>query len=150
MELSDALAYARRERNGILSTVKRDGRAQLSTVTYYVGDDDALRVSLTDDRAKTKNMRRDPRISLLVTAPDFYSYVVLEAEAELMPPTTTPDDATADALVTYYRSLRGEHPDWEEYRAAMITDRRLILTIRPTYAYGMDLRTGGSPTTPAP
>ena len=150
MELSDALAFVRHERNGILSTVKRDGRAQLSTITYYVGDDDALRVSLTDDRPKTRNMRRDPRISLLVTAPDFYSYVVLEAEAELMPPTTRPDDDTAEALVTYYRTLRGEHPDWEEYRAAMITDSRLILTIWPTYAYGMDLRTGGSPSTPAP
>ena len=151
MKLSDAIAYARSERNGILTTVKRDGRPQLSTVTYYVGDDDALRVSLTDDRAKTRNMRRDPRISLLVTAADFYSYVVVEAEADLMPPASRPDDATADALVTYYRALRGEHPDWDEYRAAMIADRRLVLTIRPTYAYGMDLRTGGSPAaTPSP
>ncbi|MDA3040242.1 MAG: PPOX class F420-dependent oxidoreductase [Actinomycetota bacterium] len=147
MEISDALAFARRERNGILSTLKRDGRAQLSTVAYYVGEDDAVRISLTDDRAKARNMRRDPRISLFVTAPDYASYVVFEAEAELTPPAVKPDDETAEALVAYYRELVGEHPDWDEYRAAMVTDRRLILTIRPTHAYGLNARTWDTPKT---
>ena len=99
-------------------------------------------MSLTDDRAKTRNMRRDPRVSLLVQAQDAYSYVVVEGTAELMAPAADPHDATVDALVVYYRALRGDHPDWDEYRAAMVADKRLILTIRPTRAYGMDLRTG--------
>jgi PPOX class probable F420-dependent enzyme len=147
MELTDALDFARGHRNGVLATVKRDGRPQLSTVSYYVDDEAALRISITADRAKTANMRRDPRVSLFVTAADFYSYAVLEAEAELMPPATDPHDPTADALVTYYRTMRGDHPDWDEYRAAMVEDRRLVLTLRPTRAYGMDLRTGTSPAT---
>jgi len=146
MDLSTALDFLRPKRNGVLATRKRDGMAQQSIISFYVADDDTLRVSLTDDRAKTRNMRRDPRVSLLVQAQDGYSYVVVEGTAELMAPAADPHDATVEALVAYYRTLRGDHPDWDEYRAAMVTDKRLILTIRPTRAYGMDLRTGDSPT----
>lgn len=145
MELRTAIDYLRPLRNGVLATLKRDGVPQQSIVTYTVGEDDALRISLTDDRAKTRNMRRDPRVSLLVYAKDSYSYVVVEGDAELMAPAADPHDATVDALVSYYRALRGEHPDWDDYRAAMVADRRLILTLRPTRAYGMDLRTATSP-----
>jgi len=146
MELSTALDYLRHRRNGVLATLKRDGLPQQSIITYYVAGDGTLRVSLTDDRAKTRNMRRDPRVSLLVWADDSYSYVVIEGTAELMAPAADPHDATADALVEYYRTLRGDHPDWDEYRAAMVADDRLILTVHPTRAYGMDLRTGVEPT----
>lgn len=146
MELSTALDYLRPLRNGVLATLKRDGLPQQSIISYYVADDATLRVSLTDDRAKTRNLRRDPRVSLLVYAKDSYSYVVVEGTAELTAPATDPHDATADALVVYYRTMRGEHPDWDEYRAAMVSDKRLVLTIRPTRAYGMDLRTGVDPT----
>jgi PPOX class probable F420-dependent enzyme len=146
VELAAALDYLRSQRNGVLATLKRDGRPQMSIVSYYVGDDQALRVSITDDRAKTRNMRRDPRVSLLVPANDLYAYVVVEGEADLLPPAADPHDATADALVAYYANVRGEHPDWDEYRAAMVADKRLILTLRPSRAYGMDIRTGDSPT----
>ena len=146
MDLSTALDFLRPRRNGVLATLKRDGMAQQSIISYYVADDGTLRISLTDDRAKTRNMRRDPRVSLLVQAQDAYSYVVVEGTAELMAPAADPHDATVDALVVYYRALRGDHPDWDEYRAAMVADKRLILTIRPDRAYGMDLRTGTSPT----
>jgi hypothetical protein len=72
-----------------------------------------------------------------INAADFWSYVVLDGEAELTPVTTDPHDATADALVEVYRAVAGEHPDWEEYRAAMVTDRRVVMTLRPQSAYGM-------------
>ena len=140
MELDVALDYARAHRNGVLTTLKRDGRPQLSNIVYVVGDDGIIRISLTDDRAKTRNARRDQRLSLHVTAEDFWSYVVIEGDGELMPVAADPHDPTVDALVAYYQSLRGEHPHWDEYRAAMVADRRTLLTIHPTAAYGMVTR----------
>ena len=137
MDLANALTYARAHRRGVLVTQKRDGRPQLSNIMYGVSDDDVVQISLTADRAKTKNATRDPRVSLHVTADDFWSYVVLEGDADLTPVAAEPDDATVDELVALYRSLQGEHPDWDEYRAAMVRDRRLVLRLRPTHAYGM-------------
>jgi PPOX class probable F420-dependent enzyme len=137
MDLDTALAFVRDHRNGVLLTLKRDGRPQSSNIVYTVADDGRIRVSITADRAKTKNLERDPRVSLHVNADDFWSYVVVEADAELSPVTAAPDDATVDELVQTYRALQGEHPDWDDYRRAMVADRRLVLTIRPTHAYGM-------------
>lgn len=136
MDLADGLAYIRPRHRGVLVTLKADGRPQLSNIAYALGDDDIIGISVTADRAKTVNAARDPRVSLHVTADDFWSYVVIEGSAELTPPAAD-DDATVDALIDLYRSLQGEHPDWDEYRAAMVDDRRLVLSIRPTHAYGM-------------
>jgi PPOX class probable F420-dependent enzyme len=136
MELATAIAFARDHRNGVLVTVRADGRPQSSNIVYAVGDDDVVRVSVTDDRVKTRNLRRDPRASLHISSEDFWSYVVIEADAELTPVAAAPDDATVDELVTYYRALRGEHPDWAEYRQAMVDDRRLVALLHPTRAYG--------------
>ena len=82
-------------------------------------------------------MRRDPRVSVMVH-PETYKYAVYEGEAELSPVAQSPDDATVDGLVELYRAASGkEHPDWDEYRAAMVADKRLVLRIRVTHAYGM-------------
>jgi len=72
-----------------------------------------------------------------VTADDFGSYCVIEGDVEVTPVTTEPGDATSDALVAYYRSLAGEHPDWDDYRQAMVDEGRLMLLLRPHRAYGM-------------
>jgi PPOX class probable F420-dependent enzyme len=104
---------------------------------YVAGDGDDLRISVTDGRAKTANLRRDPRASLYVAGDTFYQYLVLEAAAELSPVAADPHDATVDLLVDYYRAGRGEHADWDEYRATMVADRRLVLTLHPERAYGM-------------
>jgi hypothetical protein len=82
-------------------------------------------------------MRRDPRVSLYVVGDNFFQYVVLEGMAELSPVARDPHDATVDQLVGYYRAGSGEHDNWDEYRAAMVAEHRLTLTIRPEYAYGM-------------
>lgn len=140
MELDDALSFARERHHGVLATIKRDGRPQLSNVTYVVGDDGTIRVSVTDTRAKTRNLRRDPRASLHVAQSDFWAYAVLECDVELTPVAADPHDATADALVEYYRSVMGEHDDWEEYRRAMVADARLLLLLTPTHAYGIPPR----------
>ena len=137
MELATALDFIREHRQGMLITLKSDGRPQSSNIAYALGDDGIIRVSITDSRAKTGNMRRDPRVSLHVNRSDFYAYAVIEADAELTPVAASVDDATVDELVEYYRSVAGEHPDWDEYRQAMVADGRLLLKLTPTRAYGM-------------
>jgi PPOX class probable F420-dependent enzyme len=137
MHLAPALEFARPRRQGVLTTQKRDGRPQLSNIAYHLGDDDVVRISVTDGRAKTANLRRDSRASLHVTRDDFYAYVVLECDATLTPVAQSPDDPTVEQLVEYYRAVAGEHDDWDEYRRAMVADRRLLLELRPVHAYGM-------------
>lgn len=121
----------------MLATQKRDGRPQLSNITFHLGDDRTIRISVAEGRAKTANLRRDNRASLHVSRDDFWAYCVLECDVELTPVAQSPDDPTADALVDYYRSAAGEHPDWDEYRQTMVTDQRLLLLLTPTSAYGM-------------
>ena len=107
---------------------------------YWLPDDGIIRISATDGRAKTANLRRDARASLHVTSDDFWSYVVIEAQAEVTAVAASPDDAVVDELVEYYRALSGEHPDWDDYRRTMVADRRLVLRLRPERAYGMTSR----------
>jgi PPOX class probable F420-dependent enzyme len=137
MELADALVFVRAHKNGVLATIRANGRPQLSNILYIPGDDDVLRVSITDSRAKTANMRRDPRVSLYVPGDDFWQYLVVEGTAELSPVAADPHDDTVEQLIAYYRAGNGEHPDWDDYRAAMVKDGRLILSIYPAHAYGM-------------
>ena len=137
MEIAAALDYVRQHRKGVLLTLKADGRPQASNIMYGVGDDGLIRISATADRAKSANARRDPRVSLHVTAEDFWSYEVVDGDADVTPTAAAPDDATVDELVELYRSLSGEHEDWDDYRSAMVRDRRLVIRITPTHAYGM-------------
>lgn len=137
MELPAALDYIRPRHQGVLVTLKRGGRPQLSNIGYTLVDDGVVRISITEGRAKYANARRDPRVSLHVTAEDFWSYVVVEGDAEVLAVAAAPDDATVEELVDLYRALQGEHDDWDEYRRAMVADRRTVLRLRPTHAYGM-------------
>ncbi len=101
-------------------------------------DGPTVRVSVVDGRAKVANLRRDPRASLLVTSEDGWSYAVLEGDAQLSPVAHAEDDDTVDELVELFRTIRGEdHPDWPEYRAAMVADARLVLRIRVSRVYGL-------------
>jgi PPOX class probable F420-dependent enzyme len=123
---------------GVLATLKRDGRPQLSNVTYHF-DPRALtiEVAVTEPRAKTRNLRRDPRASLLVSSEDGWSYAVAEGDAVLSAPAASVDDETVESLVSLYRNVAGEHPDWDEYRQAMVVDRRVLLALPIAHLYGM-------------
>lgn len=136
MDIDSALRYAASIQRGVLATMKTDGRPQLSNIMFGVGGDGIVRISVTATRAKTANIRRDPRVSLHATASDFWSYVVLEGSAELTPVARDQQDATVGELVDLYRQLQGEHPDWDDYRASMVADERLIVRLRPSRAYG--------------
>ncbi|MFD0229692.1 TIGR03618 family F420-dependent PPOX class oxidoreductase [Streptomyces hirsutus] len=129
------------ENGGVLVTLKQDGRPQLSNVNHaYYPDERLIRVSLTDDRAKTRNLRRDPRASYHVTTSDRWAYTVAEGTAELSPVAADPHDGTVEELIRLYRDVNGEHPDWDDYRAAMVRDRRLVLRLRVERAYGIPRR----------
>ena len=136
MELETALAWATPRHHGVLITLRADGRPQSSDIAYRVTDG-RFEISVTDGRAKTTNLRRDPRCVLHVTEIDSWSYLSFDATAELTPAAADPDDATADALVEYYRAVAGEeHPDWNEYRAAMVEEGRLLIHLTPTSVVG--------------
>jgi PPOX class probable F420-dependent enzyme len=123
---------------GVLATLKRDGRPQLSNVSYYFDPREiSIAVSITEPRAKTRNLRRDPRASVHVSSDDGWSYAVAEGEARLTPPAAAPDDDTVEGLIALYRNIAGEHPDWDDYRRAMVDDRRVLLTLPISHVYGM-------------
>ena len=136
MELEQALGAVRATKQSVLTTLRGDGRPQLSNVLHGVGADGVIRISTTADRAKYANLRRTPWAALHVNGESFWSYAVVEADAELSDVAADPHDATVDELVELYRSLSGEHDDWDDYRAAMVRDRRVVVRLRPTRAYG--------------
>ncbi|SCL18761.1 PPOX class probable F420-dependent enzyme [Micromonospora rhizosphaerae] len=120
---------------GVLVTLRRDGRPQLSNVDY-LAEPRLIRCSTTSDRAKVRNLRRDPRASFHVSTPDGGAYAVAEGTVTLTPPAAAVDDATVEELVDVYRRIRGEHPDWADYRAAMVADRRLVIRFSVARVYG--------------
>ncbi|MFJ9808879.1 PPOX class F420-dependent oxidoreductase [Streptomyces sp. NPDC101158] len=137
----DARALLARSRLGVLATIKADGRPQLSPVMpYYDPGSDTLYVSMTEGRAKTANLRRDPRAALEVTAEDGWSWATAEGTATLTGPGTDPYGPEVEALVEYYRLAAGEHPDWEEYRSVMVADRRVLMRMPVDHVYGQSVR----------
>jgi PPOX class probable F420-dependent enzyme len=123
---------------GVLATIKRDGRPQLSNVSYWFDKQHlAIQASITEERAKTRNLRRDPRASIHVSSDDGWAYAVADGDAILTPPAAAPEDDTVEALIALYRNIAGEHPDWDDYRRAMVEDRRVVLTLPISHVYGM-------------
>ena len=140
MALDPALLDLAADRNlGVLSTIKRDGRPQLSMVSLTVDrGGPSVRVSVTDGLAKVANLRRDPRASVLIASADGWSYAVLEGTVALSPVAAHPHDATVRELVEVFRLVQGrEHPDWDDYRRAMVQDRRLVATLHVEHTYGL-------------
>ncbi|AXL90943.1 PPOX class F420-dependent oxidoreductase [Streptomyces sp. CB09001] len=136
----DPRALLAGSRLGVLATIKSDGRPQLSPVMpAYDPDAGVIRVSTREGLAKTANLRRDPRATLEVTAPDGRSWATAEGVATLTGPGADPHGPEVEALVEYYRAAAGEHPDWDECRSTMVSDRRVLLTITVERVYGADI-----------
>ena len=124
-------------RLGVLATIKSDGLPQLSPVMpFYDQEAGVLHVSMTEGRAKTANLRRDPRAALEVTSADGRSWATAEGPVTLTGPGTDPHGPEVEALVNYYRTAAGEHPDWDEYRSVMVSDRRVLMTMTVDHVYG--------------
>ena len=136
MEISEALAAVAATHEAVLVTLKKDGLPQLSNVSHAVDADGVIRVSTTATRAKTHNLRRRPWAALHVNGDSFWEYAVLECAVDLSPVAADPADATVEELIELFRSVQGEHDDWDDYRRAMVADQRLVVRLRPTRAYG--------------
>ena len=124
MDIEGAVSFMRSNHNAVLLTYRRDGSPQLSPVTVGVDDGGRPIVSSRETAFKTRNLLRDPRASLCVLNPQFYGeWVYVDATSEIV---HLPE--AMELLVDYYRQVRGEeHPDWDDYRAAMTRDQRVIL-----------------------
>jgi PPOX class probable F420-dependent enzyme len=123
MDVATAQEYLRTHHRGVLATFRRDGRPQLSPVTVAVDAAGRVIVSSRETAVKVRNARRDPRVSVVAIPDTFFGeWVQVEGTAEVI---GLPE--AMDLLVDYYRRASGEHPDWDEYRAAMNRDRRVIL-----------------------
>jgi PPOX class probable F420-dependent enzyme len=132
MEISEALDFVRAHHQAVLSTTKRDGTPQLSPVTVGVDAGGRVVLSTREGLAKVRNLRRDPRASVCVFTDRFYGpWVTINGTAEIV---SLPE--AMEGLVTYYRDISGEHPDWDDYRAAMTRDERCLVRITPANAVG--------------
>ena len=121
---------------GVLTCFRRNGAAQMSIVTCGAYAD-GVAFTTTEDRAKLHNLRRNPSCSLLVSADAWRPFVVLEGQARILSPGTTDADELRLALRDVYRAAAGqEHSSWDEYDAAMLTDRRSAIIVVPTHIYG--------------
>lgn len=129
--LDQAREFLRQHGHGVLATLNPDGRPQLSNILYVLDDDGRLKISVTQTRVKTRNLRRDPRAALHVQGRDPYEYLVVDGTARLIE-----GDGLAEKLRDYYRKARGEHPDWREYDEAMIKEQRLLVSLSIDRAYG--------------
>lgn len=118
----------------MLATIKRDGMPQLSTIAYSYHDG-VVRISTPGNTAKARNLERDSRVVLHVDGGNS-GYVVAECTGEVTAWATRSDDAVVDELVDLYRSIAGEHPDWEEFRAAMVSEQRAVLRLTVNRLYG--------------
>ncbi|GIE86005.1 PPOX class F420-dependent oxidoreductase [Actinoplanes regularis] len=139
----DPRALLAESRLGILATLRKDGRPQLSPITpFYDRDTETILVSMVEGRAKTTNLRRDPRAAIEVTSADGRAWATADGDATLIGPGDDPHGPEVEALVDYYRRAAGEHPDWDEYRSVMVADRRVLLTLKVTHVYGQRLSAG--------
>ncbi|WP_425953543.1 PPOX class F420-dependent oxidoreductase [Xylanimonas sp. McL0601] len=133
------LATLRTRRDGILITRRSDDGVQASPVTFAVDDAGRIVVSTYPERAKVTNLRRDPRASLMALGSSFGdSWVQVDGTAEVIDP-----PASVEPLVEYYRAAAGEHPDWDEYREAMLKQGKAI--VRITIERWGPVATGGFP-----
>ncbi len=125
MDLDSARHFLRSSNRSILATTRRDGRPQLSPVTHAVDADGRVLISSRETAYKVRNLRRDPRAALCAISERFYGqWVQVEGTAEIV---SLPD--AMDVLVDYYRRAAGEHPDWDDYRRAMVADKRCVIRV---------------------
>lgn len=136
MNLSSAVDFARGGNKSVLTTLRGNGLPQLSNVLHQVDAEGVIRISTTADRAKYTNLTRRPWAALKVDGESFWTYVVIEGEVTVSDVAAATDDATVDELVTLFRSLSGEHPNWDEFRTAMVAENRVVVRVHPNRAYG--------------
>jgi PPOX class probable F420-dependent enzyme len=130
MDIDRALDFVREHHHAVMQTYRRDGSPQMSPIACNVDADGLIVVSTRETAMKTTHLRRDPRVALCVLSDGFFGdWVQIDGTAEIV---SLPD--AMERLVDYYRTTSGEHPDWDDYRAAMVRDQRVIVHITPERA----------------
>jgi PPOX class probable F420-dependent enzyme len=125
MDLAAARTFLGDHSRSILATRRHDGTPQMSPVAHSLDDDGRVVISSRETAYKVRNIRRDPHASLCALADEWYGqWIQVDGAAEIV---SLPD--AMDILVAYYRRLQGEHPDWDEYREAMVRDQRCIIRL---------------------
>jgi PPOX class probable F420-dependent enzyme len=125
MDAEDVREFVRTNHRAVLATSRRDGRPQLSPVTVGVTADGRLAISTRETAYKIRNVRRDPAVSLCLMNDGFYGdWAQVDGTAEIV---ALPE--AMEMLVEYYREIQGEHPDWDDYRAAMVREQRVMLLV---------------------
>lgn len=139
LDRDELVAFVSSRHRWVLATTRRDGRPQMSLVTGGILDDGRLAVSTYPGRAKANNVARNASVSVVVMGDDFNdAWVQIDGDATVL---DAPD--SVDGLVAYYRSISGEHPDWDEYRQAMLDQGKSVILVEPT-RWG-PVATGGFP-----
>jgi PPOX class probable F420-dependent enzyme len=124
MDIDEARSFLREHHRGVLATRRASGGPQMSPIMVGVDGDGLVAISTRETARKVRNIRRDPRVSLCVLSDDFWKWIQVDGTATVV---SLPD--AMEPLVAHYRSLAGEHPDWDDYRRAMHDERRVIVRI---------------------
>lgn len=133
MNKDQALQYLSENHRGVLATVKKDGRPQLSNISYLYDTDGLVKISTTADRFKARNIARNPQVSMVAQGDNWYQYLVIEGTA-----TVSPEGQLAE-LRQLYEGITGKpHPNWTEYDEAMVRDHRVIISITIEKMYPLD------------
>ena len=131
MDLEAARDYLRTHHRAVMATTRRDGTPQMSPITVSVDGDGFAVVSSRETAVKVKNLRRDPRAWICALPDAFFGEPFVQVEGNV---TIVDLPDAMDGLVDYYRSVSGEHPDWDDYRAAMERDQRVLIKVAITRA----------------
>ena len=125
MDLDRARTFVKENPRAVLATRRSDGAPQMSPIVVATDDDGRLLISTRETAFKVRNVRRDPHVSLCIVNEAFFGeWIQIDGTAEVV---SLP--AAMDLLIDYYRRLSGEHPDWDDYRAAMEREKRLVLRV---------------------
>ena len=131
MDLDEAREFLRSNHRAVMATTRRDGTPQMSPITVSVDSDGFAIVSSRETAMKVKNLRRDPRAWICVFVDSFYGGPFVQVEGDV---TIVDLPEAMDGLIDYYRGISGEHPDWDDYRAAMVRDQRVLIKLALTRA----------------
>lgn len=133
MTPEEAREFVRRNHRAVLATIRRDGRPQMSNIAYLLDDDGLIKISTSETRAKTLNLRRDPRASLAVQGDSWYQYLCVDGTARIRD-----GNPLAELRHVYERIAGKPHPNWAEFDQAMIDERRVLLEITVDRLYPLD------------
>jgi PPOX class probable F420-dependent enzyme len=125
MDIEQAKTFLAENHRGVLATTRQNGALQMSPIIIGVDDEGQAIISSRETAYKVRNLRRDPRASVCVFTNGFFGqWIQIDGTADIL---SLPE--ALEPLVDYYKAVVGEHPDWEDYRQAMVREQRVLIRI---------------------